>query len=111
FDQGQQIALHAFARHIGADAAVARADLVDLVEEDDAVIFDDLDRLLRQLIGVQQLVGFLIDQNIIGLYDSNAPRFGPATAELAENIADRDRAHLRAGHAGNIKQRQTATAG
>ena len=67
FDQRQQIALHAFARHVGADAAVARADLVDLVEKDDAVLLDRLDRFLRQLIGVEQLVGFLVDQDVVGL--------------------------------------------
>ena len=67
FDQRQQIALHAFARHVGADAAVARADLVDLVEEDDAVVLDDFDRLLRQLVLVEQLVGFLVDQKLVGI--------------------------------------------
>ena len=46
FDQRQEIALHAFARYIGAaaDAFAARADLVDLVEEDDAVVLDRRDR-------------------------------------------------------------------
>ena len=47
FDQRQQIALHAFARYVAADAAVARADLVDLVEKDDAVILDGFDGFLR----------------------------------------------------------------
>ena len=35
-------------------------------------------------------------------------RLGAAAAELAENVADRDRAHLRAGHAGNVEQRHAA---
>jgi len=43
FDQGQQIALHAFARDVAARAAVAHADLVDLVEEHDAVVLDRVD--------------------------------------------------------------------
>ena len=38
-------------------------------------------------------------------------RLGAAAAELAENIADRDRAHLRAGHAGNLEQRHAAAGG
>ena len=67
FDQRQEIALHAFARHVGADAAVARANLVDLVEEDDAVVLDDLDRFLRELVGIEELVGFLVDQNFVGI--------------------------------------------
>src|SRR6202040_4003826 len=34
-----------------------------------------------------------------------------APAELAEDIADRDRAHLRARHAGNLEQRHAAAGG
>ena len=39
FDERQEIALHAFAAHIGTLALGAGADLVDLVEEHDAVVF------------------------------------------------------------------------
>src|SRR5580692_2884723 len=110
-DQRQQIALHAFARHVGADAAFARADLVDLVEEHDAVVLDHLDRFLGELIVVEQLVGFLVDQDIVGFVHIDAPALGAAAAELAENVADRDRAHLRAGHAGDVEQRHAAAGG
>src|SRR3546814_5516487 len=45
-DQRQQIALHAFARDIRAAGVLAAlADLVDLVDEDDAVFFGVADRL------------------------------------------------------------------
>ena len=66
-DQRQQVALHALARHVGADAALARGDLVDLVEEDDAVLLDRLDRFLHQLVAVEQLVGFLVDQELVAI--------------------------------------------
>src|ERR1700719_3947501 len=111
FDQRQEIALHALARYVGAEAAFARADLVDLVEEHDAVVLDHLDRFLGELIGIEQLVGFLVDQNVVGFVHGDAPRLGAAAAELAENVADRDRAHLRAGHAGNVEQRHAAAGG
>ena len=39
-------------------AVLAHADLVDLVEEHDAVVLDRVDRFLHQLVGVEQLVGF-----------------------------------------------------
>ena len=42
-----------------------RGDLVDLVEEDDAVLLDRLDRFLHQLLVVEQLVGFLVDQDVV----------------------------------------------
>src|SRR3546814_15051126 len=45
-DQRQQIALHAFARDIRAAGVLAAlADLVDLVDEDDAVFFGVAERL------------------------------------------------------------------
>src|SRR3984885_9976292 len=111
FDQRQQIALHALARHVGAEAAFARADFVDLVEEYDAVILDRLDRFLGQLIVIKQLVGFLVDQDVVGFVHVDPARLGAAAAELAENVADRDRAHLRAGHAGDVEQRHAAAGG
>src|ERR1700688_4429353 len=110
-DQRQEIALHALARHVGAEAAFAGADLVDLVEKHDAVVLDHLDRFLGQLIVVEQLVGFLVDQDVVGLVHGDAARLGAAAAELAENVADRDRAHLRARHAGNVEQRHAAAGG
>ena len=107
FDQRQQIALHAFARDIAAAAAVAHADLVDLVEKHDAVVLDRIDRLLHQLIVVEQLVGFLVDQQFVRARDRQPAGLG-AAAHLAEDIADRDRAHLRARHAGNLEHRHAA---
>src|SRR5690606_29867539 len=38
-DERQEVALHALARDARAHAAVARGDLVDLVDEDDTVVF------------------------------------------------------------------------
>ena len=36
FNDGENVALHAFARNVGAVAALAAGDLVDLIEKDDA---------------------------------------------------------------------------
>ncbi len=44
FDQRQQIALHAFAADIGASRVRPGANLVDLIQKHDAVLFDRLDR-------------------------------------------------------------------
>ena len=52
FDQRQQIALHAFARHAGAAPFAALRDLVDLVDEDDAVLLAVVDRLRLDLLVV-----------------------------------------------------------
>jgi len=110
FDQGQQIALHALARDVAALAVFADADLVDLVQEHDAVVFDRADRFLNQLVVIQQLVGFLVDQNLVRAFDGQPPGLG-AAAHLAEDVADRDRAHLGARHPRDLEHRKAAAGG
>jgi hypothetical protein len=104
-DQRQQIALHTLARDVGTGTAFAAADLVDLVEEHDAVVLDRLDGFLQHLVAVEQLVGFLGNEDLVGFRDRDPSRLGAAAAELPENIADRDGAHLRPRHAGYLEHR------
>ena len=64
FDDRQQIALHALARHVGARALAALAgDLVDLVDEDDPVILDAVERLVHDVVHVHELFQLFVDQN------------------------------------------------
>src|SRR3546814_13704168 len=58
----QQVALNALARDVGAAALGARGDLVDLVQEDDAVLLDSGDRGADYRLLVEQLVALLGDQ-------------------------------------------------
>ena len=56
FHQRQQVALHAFAADVGAaHVAAALGDLVDLVDEDDAVLLAGFDRGVADLVLVDQL--------------------------------------------------------
>ena len=59
------------------------------------------------MVAVQQLVGFFVDQDLVRAFDRQAARLGPS-AHLAEDVADRDRAHLRAGHARDFEHRHAA---
>src|SRR5215831_11914724 len=111
FYQRQEIALHALARYVAADTAFSRANLVDLVEEHDAVVFHSLDGFLYQPVLIEQLVGFLVDQDFVGFFDRHAPFFGAAAAQLAEDIANRDGAHLGARHPRYLEQRQAGSPG
>ena len=70
-----------------------------------------MDRLLHQLLLVEQLVGFLRDQDLVRFADSDAARLGASAAHLAEDVADVDGAHLRAGHAGDFEHRHAAAGG
>src|SRR3546814_5279145 len=62
-DEWQQVALNALARDVGAAALGARGDLVDLVQEDDAVLLDSGDRGADYRLLVEQLVALLGDQD------------------------------------------------
>src|SRR6476469_4276632 len=102
-DQRQEIALHALAAHIGADALGARADLVDLVEEHDAVVLDVADRFLHGGVVVDQLVRLFRQQDIETVAHGDAARLGALAERLAEHVAQIDHADLAAWHAGNLE--------
>ena len=57
---------------------------------------------------VEQLVGLLADQRLVGFLHGEPARLGAPAAHLAEDVADRDRAHLRARHAGDLEHRKSA---
>ncbi len=61
-DQRQQVALHALARYVGAHGLLAARDLVDFIDEDDAVLFGVLDRAQLQFFLIDHFRRFLIDQ-------------------------------------------------
>ncbi len=106
-DQRQQITLHPLATDIGADALGARGDLVHLVEEDDAVVLDHVDRLADDAVLVEQLVGLFADQRLVGVGNGHPLFLGRTAAErLAQHFANIEHAHLRARHAGNVEGRQ-----
>src|SRR5262249_48992091 len=107
-DQRQQVALYALAADVGAVAALASADLVDLVEEDDAVILDRGDRLLDQLLVVEKLVGFLVDKDVVRIAHGDAPRLGTIAKRFAEHLADVHDADAGARHAGDLELRHAA---
>ena len=102
-DQRQEIALNAFAADIGADALRARADLVDLVEKDDAVILDVPDRFLHDHVVVDELVRFLAQENVEDVAHGDLARLGARAERLAEHLGEIDHADLAPGHAGNLE--------
>ncbi len=104
-DQGQQIALHAFATDIGAAHFGAPGDLVDLVQEHDAVVLHGADGLAGDALLVQKLVGFLAQQHLIGLGYRHLAGLGAPTHHAAQEVGEVDHAHLSAGHAGNVHGR------
>jgi len=66
FHQRQQVALHALTGNITALHATAHGNLVDLVQEDDAVLLDVGERGKLDLLVVDQLAGLFVHQQLHG---------------------------------------------
>src|SRR4029079_16488254 len=105
FDQRQEIALNAFAAHIGADALRPRADLVDLVEKHDAVVLDVANGFLHDRVVVDQLVGLFAQQDVEAVTHGDLARLGAVAERLAQHFRQVDHADLAAGHAGDLEGR------
>ena len=97
-DQRQQVALHAFAARAGVLAAARH--LVDLVDEHDAVVLAELDRLAGQLVLVEQLVGLVRHQERMAVLDLDLALLALAAQRLADHLLDVDDA---AGLAGDVE--------
>ena len=83
FDDGQNVALDAFAADVGAMPGFAARDFVDLVQKDDAAALDAFYGDARHLIHVDQLLLFFLHQ-VFG-------RFGDAHLALAGALAEQAR--------------------
>jgi len=100
FDQRQQVALHALARHVAAVGVRAGGDLVDLVEEHDAVLLDCGQRLLLGLLVVDQAPGFLLGQQLHRLAHLELAGLATALPEVGEHALQLLRQVL---HPGGVK--------
>ncbi len=67
--QRQEIALDALARHVRADGFLTAGDLVDFVDEDDAVLLGILHGADLQLFFIDDFRGFFIEQKLRGILD------------------------------------------
>jgi hypothetical protein len=97
FHQRQQVALHALARHFGAVGFRARGDLVDLIEEDDAVLLDVLQRLGLDVLVVDQARGLFVGQRLHRVADLHLAHALLAAAHVLEHALDLLRQVFHAG--------------
>ena len=88
FDDGQNVALHAFARDIGAVAAFAAGDLVDLVEEDDAAGLDALGGDAVHLVHVDEAAFFFLHEVVEGIGDPHFALFGAAAEDVGQHVLE-----------------------
>ena len=97
FDQRQQVALDALAGNIGARGLLASRDLVDLIDEDDAVLLGIPERLHLEILFVDHLAGFFIGQQLEGFLDLELAGLGACTAQILEQALQLLRQVLHAG--------------
>ena len=101
FNQRQKIALHAFAADT-ATSHIADRNLVNLVEEDDAVGFGILQRDAGDIVLIHALFSFFIDQLVPRIGNLELAALGVGFAEcLAHHVAEIDHTDL-AAHAAQI---------
>jgi hypothetical protein len=101
-DQRQQVALHALARNIGPLRLLAAGDLVDFVQEHDAVLLRIGQRLGLEVIVIDHARRLLVSEQPHCLRYGNAP--GPllAAANVLEHALDLLREFLHAGRAEDL---------
>ena len=87
-DKRQQVALHPLARDVGAGMVAAARDLVDLVEEHDAVLLDVLDRPRLQIVLVDELARLLLGQQPERLANPQPAGPGLPSAQVLEHALE-----------------------
>ena len=102
FDERQQVALHALARDIGAVRIAARGDLVDLVEEDDAVLLDVAHGVELHFLVIDQLAGLFVDEQLARLADLQLARLLARPAHVLEHALDLRRQFFHARRRKNL---------
>ena len=105
-NQGQQIALHAFATDICSTGIGARTDLVDLVKKHDSALLHSRQSGFGDGLIVEQLVRLFSEQHIIAGRHGHLFAAGSAPHGFPEEIAKVHHSHLTAGLSGKIQDRQ-----
>src|SRR5690606_4798365 len=109
FNERKEVPLHTLARNTRAQATLARGNLVDLVEKDDAVILRSSQRTADYLVLIEQLVGFVIDQELVGIANGGLDGLGaPAAHRLLQHVVNVQHADISAGKAGNLEAAKAA---
>ncbi len=89
-DDRQDVALDALAGDIGAVAGLTAGDFVDLVDEDDAHLLGALDGRAGDLVHVNELVFFFLDEVVEGFGDGHFALLFLLAEEAGEHVLDID---------------------
>ena len=87
FDQGQQIALHTFTRDVRAVGVGTPRDLVDLVQEHNAVLLEVVERTGADVFLVDELARLFFEQHLARMGDLHAAAALAACAQILKHAA------------------------
>jgi hypothetical protein len=88
-DDRQKIALHPLSAHVDAmRTSIGSADLVELVDKDDAAAFGQSHGLFGDGIAVHQILDFLLEQNLPRLADLHLPFAALAGHQPLEHVLE-----------------------
>src|SRR6267378_541066 len=91
FDDRQQVALHALTGDVGTRTlATLAGDLVDLIDEDDAVVLDAVERLVHYVVHVHELLQLFVDQDPARLVQMHGPALFLFGYQLLNHFAEID---------------------
>src|ERR1700730_3733718 len=107
FDNGQDVALHAFAADVGTMASFTAGDLVYFVEKNDAAALHALDGHARNLIHIDELLLLFLDQIIQRFADSHFALARASAEQAGQDILEVDVHFLNAGGGGDFERRAT----
>ncbi len=90
FHNRQDIPLNSFSGHIGLPAflAVSSGDFVNLIQKDDAGIFDSLQSLINHLVHSDELIGLFLSQDFPGLGNAGFPCFLFGRHHIPEHVLE-----------------------
>src|ERR1044072_933118 len=97
FDNGQNVALHAFARNVRAATRLASGNLVDFIQKDDARGFNAFKRRARDGVHVDEPLFLFLHQVFHGLIDTHLATLASALKKIAEHVLHVD-AHFLDAH-------------
>src|SRR5467141_2240177 len=90
FDYGPNVARHAFARDVRAVAGFAAGHFINFIDEDDAHLLGALHGHARDLVHVQQLIFFFLDQIFESVGDAHFALFLLLAEHTGEHVLDID---------------------
>ena len=97
--------MDAFARDVGALATFAAGDFVDFVEEDDAAFFNAIDGRAGDLVHVDELLLFFLNEVFEGFEDAEFLALGTRAEEVGDHLLEVDVHVFEARHGGDFEAR------